>query len=511
MVVAALHLQHPHQPHYQERHHRNDMKMYQSSYTSPPTSMMMMSAHDDDNNSFINDISIKSNRSSIDIDSNSYLIDHLHFMQEQEETYYPSTSSSSSLHPSSASASFSEDRRTMISWSYDIVDACSIDREMATIGMSYFDRFLLTSPGISIFSYHNHNTSRRKFQLAYLTCLVIALKCRGGMQVDSPFVSETICQGMYTPRKIVEMERTILEALQWKLNGPSPQEFVSGLLQLLPSSSTSTSSFSPSSSPSGPTAACSSTNTATQLHEKLKTLANKHIESSMLDYSMARQPPSRIAYAALLVALSKLNHHSTSVFLGPVERYGWMHTIASVLGISPTTGITSSSREVRQQQPKQRRRCRGDELPSSSDSSPPSQQHSASSYYCPISTTTTNRRHSLVGNVVSADYEEEEDMMSVHKYGRSNSSGSTRCSISSSRSNAYATPDRRGSSSSSQHPPSAMMHHHLTTESTSMITEYYCTPVGAVLGISSSSDSMNHRQHHRYCTPISNSSSSTLR
>ena len=442
-------------------------------------------------------------------------------MQEQEETYYPSTSSSSSLHPPSASASsFTEDRRTMISWSYDIVDACSIDREMAIIGMSYFDRFLLTSPGISIFSYHNHNTSRRKFQLAYLTCLVIALKCRGGMQVDSPFVSETICQGMYTPREIVQMERTILEALQWKLNGPSPQEFVSGLLQLLPSSSTSTStsSFSPSSSPSGPTAAaCSSTNAATQLHEKLKTLANKHIESSMLDYSMARQPPSRIAYAALLVALSKLNHHSTSVFfLGPVERYRWMHTIALVLGISPTTGITSSSREVRQQQPKQRRRCRGDELPSSSDSSPPSQQHSASSYYCPISTTTTttNRRHSLVGNVVSADYEEEEDMMSVHKYGRSNSSGSTRCSSSSSssRSNAnYATPDRRGSSSSSQHPPSAMMHHHLTTESTSMITEYYCTPVGAVLGISSSSDSMNHRQHHRYCTPISNSSSSTLR
>ena len=35
--------------------------------------------------------------------------------------------------------------------------------------------------------------SRLEFQLAFIACLIIALKCRLGMHVDSDFVSDIIC------------------------------------------------------------------------------------------------------------------------------------------------------------------------------------------------------------------------------------------------------------------------------------------------------------------------------
>ena len=68
----------------------------------------------------------------------SYLVDHLQFMQEQEETTYQIRPSADYLRKPYAAVT-SADRRTMLQWSYDIVRACAISREIrrtrdATLG-----------------------------------------------------------------------------------------------------------------------------------------------------------------------------------------------------------------------------------------------------------------------------------------------------------------------------------------------------------------------------------------
>ena len=266
------------------------------------------------------------------MDDSSYLIDQLNFMQEQESsslyqcTDYLSTCTTTSTKSSSSSSSSnssckvsSSDRRTMCSWSYDIVDACSIDREIAVIGMTYFDRFmsLVTSSSSASASDNttNNNTnnnmspyvqSRRSFQLAYITCLIIALKCRGGMQVDSDFVSTTICQGLYTPNEIIHMECFILQTLEWRLNGPSCHEFVNGLLELLPS--------------------------IEGMKDEIKKDTAVLIERCMLDYELATCVlPSRIAYAALLTVLSRTSSMNPLVRMSLTE-----NIIHSVMGMRCT-------------------------------------------------------------------------------------------------------------------------------------------------------------------------------
>ncbi|KAL7540599.1 hypothetical protein ACHAXR_010298 [Thalassiosira sp. AJA248-18] len=100
----------------------------------------------------------------------------------------------------------------MATWSYDIVDACSIPCEIAINCMSYCDRFLSkpsTSPPRDKAALTNH----REYQLAFITSLIVALKNFAGMQVDSNFVRSTICQGLYDPQEIIDMEKEILNWL----------------------------------------------------------------------------------------------------------------------------------------------------------------------------------------------------------------------------------------------------------------------------------------------------------
>jgi len=230
------------------------------------------------------------------------LADHLQFMQEQEETTYQIPANY--LSRSYATVTHA-DRRTMGEWSYQIARSCAISREIACIGIQYFDRFLCTSSQRA----KDALASRREFQLAFITCLVIALKCRAGMQVDATFVSSTICQKLYDEDEILGMEIDVLSALQWRLSGPSPHEFIAGLTALLPSNAPCTAEGSLKSNP---------------LAERLTDLAHAQAEQAMLDYSTAlEQSPSSIAYAALITAMQSMG---TDVFF-PLDRLAWINNI----------------------------------------------------------------------------------------------------------------------------------------------------------------------------------------
>ena len=230
----------------------------------------------------------------------SYLIDHLRFMREQETHYR--------INPDCLSAPGAiitpDDRRAMCSWSYQIVDSCSVDRSVAVIGMSYLDRFMSTSsPGAAAAL-----ASRREYQLAVVSCLVIALKCRGGIKVGTGFVADDVCQSLYGADELEAMEMEVLRALTWRLSGPSPHDFVDAIVGLLPpSSSTSSSSYSGASS--------------------LVLSATAHVEAAVLDRTMAAQPSSSLAYAALLTSLRKTEFLDG---IRPAELFAWTQKLASI-------------------------------------------------------------------------------------------------------------------------------------------------------------------------------------
>lgn len=237
-------------------------------------------------------------------DDPSYLLDHLLFMQEQESSHYRVTGDYLSTLHGKANVT-PDDRRTMISWSFNIVDVCSIDREMACIGASYFDRFMSTSAVGAA----DAMRSRRSFQLAFITCLVIALKCRGGMQIDSHFVSDVICRDQYDANEINATEMEVLRALSWRLNGPSPHEFVDGLIGLMPPS------------PDG---------TVTR---SLVAASRVHVEAASLDNDCVGKPASSLAQVAILAAVRESNVVDA---LHPMDVITWMSGIGLVT--SATSG-----------------------------------------------------------------------------------------------------------------------------------------------------------------------------
>lgn len=123
------------------------------------------------------------------------------------------------------------------------------------------------------------------------------------MSVAPEFISETICQRLYSQREIVAMEQDVLSALQWRLNGASPHEFIEGLCEFLP-------------------AGCSSS-----AKRSIIKVAKSHSEIIVGNYRLALQRPSRIAYAALVSAAEKISSRA----LNPLDRMEWFERIELIL------------------------------------------------------------------------------------------------------------------------------------------------------------------------------------
>ena len=223
------------------------------------------------------------------------LVDHLQlFMQAQEVDYKISFDyllSSSSDTPVTA-----EDRHVLCLWSYQMMDSVfsnlSRDREIACIGMSYLDCFMATSSKQAKVAL----CSRYEYRLATLACLVLALK-------NGDFVADVMCHGLYTNDELDAMEMEILQALTWRLNGPSPHEFIDGLVRLLPAISLYVDD-----SDESPLLILSK-------HSKIR------VETAILDYELALQSSLSLAYAALLTSLS-----NSSVLDGfhPTDLINWI-------------------------------------------------------------------------------------------------------------------------------------------------------------------------------------------
>jgi|NOAtaT_6_FD_contig_51_5086413_length_1344_multi_4_in_0_out_0_1 hypothetical protein len=121
----------------------------------------------------------------------------------------------------------SQSRKMMCNWCYQVVDYFNFSRETVQIGMSYFDRFLITQQGRLC------KDDRSHYQLACITCMYVAIKVNEQMDLHASLLCQ-LSRGCYTVSQITRMERVILESLQWRLNPPTATAFVQHFVALLP-------------------------------------------------------------------------------------------------------------------------------------------------------------------------------------------------------------------------------------------------------------------------------------
>jgi hypothetical protein len=170
-----------------------------------------------------------------------------------------------------------EDCRTkMCEWCYQVVDFCKFRRETVGIGMSYLDRFLCTQQGLEALC------NRKQYQLAAMTALYIAIKIHEPLEMETSLLAD-LSRGCYNEMEFVEMEETMLTALDFRVNGPTPLGFVQYFMALIP-----------------PT-----------IHSSVASLimdyARYQTELAVSDQSFVAIKPSEIALAAFLNALEGMD------------------------------------------------------------------------------------------------------------------------------------------------------------------------------------------------------------
>ena len=142
--------------------------------------------------------------------------------------------------------------------------------KVAAIAIGYFDRFMSSNTSAAKQALNDVT----KCQLAFVTCLVIALKIHSGFHVQTDFVSNVITKNSYDAEELDDMELDILYSLDWKLNGPTPHDFIDFFLDVMP----------------GVNETCL---------EVLKKLSKALVEATIMSYDTVLHYPSEIAFASL--------------------------------------------------------------------------------------------------------------------------------------------------------------------------------------------------------------------
>lgn len=114
-------------------------------------------------------------------------------------TMNPSEFTVSSSSSSSSKTGINEFWREKIcEWSFQVIDHFDFSREIVSISLNYLDRYL----SVCI-------VNKKKFQLAAVTCIYIALKLYGSSSLKiSSFVE--LSRGYFTVDHIIAMEDSIL-------------------------------------------------------------------------------------------------------------------------------------------------------------------------------------------------------------------------------------------------------------------------------------------------------------
>ncbi len=201
------------------------------------------------------------------------LVETIQIMRERESDY----SVSDYLHQPSMLA-YHEPvdmtcRSQMIEWIVSIIDHCKFSKITASITINYVDRFLMTTEWALV--------DRSAFQLAFITCLYIAIKIHEPTVLSVESIVSLI-RNVYTKKQIESMEILILSANQWRMNPSTCFHFASYLCEIL-------------------------SQMDSRLHlETLKELSSLQLENTLNDYEVGLLPASTVAFAAVMNAVDSM-------------------------------------------------------------------------------------------------------------------------------------------------------------------------------------------------------------
>ena len=188
-------------------------------------------------------------------------------------------------------------REALCHWGYHTVATClHISPSSCATTISYFDRFLSSSSPTATGALSDPG----ELQLAFVACLVIALKSHAGFKVELDYVSDKICGNMYTSTEINCMEREILQALNWRLTGPTAYDFIDYFLEVTP-------------------------HLEEDEKERVLNFSKNVMEFAMTKYAVAIRRPSELAFTVMSYAIDFAGLASSDCLLG----------LRMVLGLDP--------------------------------------------------------------------------------------------------------------------------------------------------------------------------------
>mmetsp|Transcript_12381 Transcript_12381/g.25686 ORF Transcript_12381/g.25686 Transcript_12381/m.25686 type:complete len:328 (-) Transcript_12381:105-1088(-) len=228
----------------------------------------------------------------------SEVVDRIAILRIQEESTYrvkDYITESAAQRKRSSKPIDSDCRVKMCEWCYQVVDFCKFRRETVAIGMSYLDRYLCTPKGRSALC------NRKEYQLAAMTALYVAIKLHEPLEMETSLLAD-LSRGCYTEMEFVGMEQIILQAIKWRVNGPTVLAFVAHFLALLPSA------------------------IHLSVAESIMEYARFQTELAVAEQSLVTLKPSEVALAAVLNGVEGLDTalfplKSQAKFLRYIERY----------------------------------------------------------------------------------------------------------------------------------------------------------------------------------------------
>ena len=214
-------------------------------------------------------------------------------------------------------------RRKICEWSYRVVDHFRIEREVVSISMNLFDRYLSTQdkdkqsckcPSCQ------RAVDSHTFQLAAMTSLYVAIKVHAESCIHDSSRKKLklssmvdLSRGQFSREDICAMELNMLSSLSWKVNPVTPSNLVSYLLRLMPSQSDI------------PLACRANYDLALHvLNELARYLSELSVCLPSIDSSFF---PSEIAFASIMVSIELLGYNA----LPAAAREDFCSTVSDVL------------------------------------------------------------------------------------------------------------------------------------------------------------------------------------
>tara|TARA_B110000977_G_scaffold1164_1_gene1674 strand:- start:8891 stop:9658 length:768 start_codon:yes stop_codon:yes gene_type:complete len=170
-------------------------------------------------------------------------------------------------------------RGILVDWLVEVAEEYKLSADTLYLSVTYIDRCLSVQP-----------IARTKLQLLGVTCMLIASKYE---EIYAPQVDEFcyITDNTYSRDDVLQMERTVLDALEFELTQPTIKTFLRRTLR------------------------------AAETDSKTEFLANYLCELSMLEYGMLDFAPSVVAAASVSVALETLGKPAWSATLAHYTTY----------------------------------------------------------------------------------------------------------------------------------------------------------------------------------------------